>query len=250
MIQANLRLVVRIAQPFPNHNGGQIAFGPDGELYIGMGDGGAAGDPYGNGQNRHQLLGKILRIDPQRHTTTRGYAIPTDNPFVGSNDAAPEIWLVGLRNPWRFSFDRSTGDLWIGDVGQDTYEEVDHIGAGVGGENLGWNRREGTHDYNGGARRNDDVEPVYDYRHGSAACSITGGFVYRGRAIVALRGTYVFADFCGGALTGLTLDAQGQARARDLAAHVDQPTTFGETPDGELLVASRTGTVYEVVAAR
>ena len=145
---ASERLVLRVDQPFANHNGGQLAFGPDRRLYIALGDGGSGGDPYGNGQSLGTLLGKILRIDP-RPGNGHSYRIPADNPFTGHPGARPEIWDYGLRNPWRFSFDPATGDLWIGDVGQDAWEEIDHEPAGSGGRNYGWNRREGTHRFAG-----------------------------------------------------------------------------------------------------
>jgi glucose/arabinose dehydrogenase len=196
------RTVMSIKQPEPNHNGGQLAFGPDGDLYVGMGDGGSEGDigaghaPGGNGQSLDTLLGKILRIDPAP-TASAAYSVPPDNPFVATAGARPEIWAYGLRNPWRFSFDKKTGDLWIGDVGQDRYEEIDRVPATQGrdagkGVNFGWNRLEGDHPYQGNAP-SDAVPPVYEISHDTGACAVVGGFVYRGTKIRDLQGDYLFS---------------------------------------------------------
>jgi glucose/arabinose dehydrogenase len=188
-------------QPFANHNGGALAFGPDGDLYISLGDGGSGGDPQGNGQKLTTLLAKILRIDVSDSATDRPYAIPSDNPYAdGANGAKPEIWLTGLRNPWRMSFDRATGDLWIGDVGQNAWEEIDVQRAGVpGGTNFGWNRMEGSHCYQPSSGCEDPALtlPVTDYGH-DQGCTVIGGDVYRGTAQPALTGGYVFADYCTG----------------------------------------------------
>ena len=194
-------------QQFANHNGGQLRFGPDGYLYIGAGDGGAAGDPSGNGQNTNSLLAKVLRIDVESGTAP--YAIPPTNPFVGRSGYRPEIWAYGLRNPWRFSFDRATGDLYIGDVGQDHYEEIDYQPArDPGGENYGWNIMEGLHCYAQPACSADGLTlPVFEYPHTNGNCSISGGFVYRGSQVPSLEGTYLYADYCTGLISGLTRGA-------------------------------------------
>jgi glucose/arabinose dehydrogenase len=242
------RRVLFVDQPFPNHNGGNLVFGPDGYLYIGLGDGGSGGDPYGNGQNLGTLLGKMLRIDP-RPTGGHPYGVPPDNPFVNRDGVGPEIWAFGLRNPWRYSFDRETGDLWIGDVGQDTVEEIDYQPAGShGGENYGWNRLEGTHGYDGSAPPN-AVPPVNEFLHDGGVCAVTGGYVYRGEAIPALRGAYVFADSCAGWIRALRL-VSGKARdVTDLGLSASAPVSFGEDAAGELYVLGLTGPVYRVAPA-
>ncbi len=249
---ASERDVLFVEQPYANHNGGDIRFGPDGMLYVALGDGGAGGDPQGNGQDRESLLGKILRIDPAA-SGTAAYSVPADNPFVGAA-GADEIWAYGLRNPWRFSFDRATGDLWIGDVGQGLWEEIDHTPAGVGGSNFGWNVREGFHAYEGGgegggsAESIDAVDPVFELAHTDGNCSVTGGFVYRGGAIAELVGAYVFGDYCAGDL--LALDLRGDTpRAVPLDLNVAELTSFGEDNRGELYAAGRGGSLWKLVAA-
>jgi glucose/arabinose dehydrogenase len=251
------RSILFVEQPQPNHNGGQLAFGPDGYLYIAFGDGGAAGDEGpghvkgGNGQSLRTMLGKILRVDP----TPEGpepYVVPQDNPFVGRSRAKPEIWSYGLRNPWRFSFDPDTGDLWIGDVGQNAWEEIDFVrannGHGAGrGEDFGWNLREGLHEYRGRAPSG-AVEPVYEVSHDDGACSITGGFVYRGAAIDSLRGKYVFTDYCDGRLLALSPSGNGAFRAEDLGVTLPSVSSFGQGPDRELYVLSQERGIYEIVA--
>jgi glucose/arabinose dehydrogenase len=238
------REVLFVDQPYSNHNGGNLVFGPDGYLYIGLGDGGSGGDPQGNAQSLQTLLGKMLRIDP-RPSGDEPYGIPADNPFVETPDARPEIWAYGLRNPWRYSFDRSTGDLWIGDVGQSAWEEVDHQPASSdGGENYGWNVREGSHAYSAGSLF-DAVDPVYDYSHSDGGCVVTGGYVYRGAVIPDLVGSYVFADFCLGALEVLRADGI----AVDLGPTVQGVSSFGEDAAGDLYVLSLGGQVYRVVPA-
>jgi glucose/arabinose dehydrogenase len=250
------RAVLEVAQPQPNHNGGQLAFGPDGYLYIGFGDGGAGGDQGpghasgGNGQSLETLLGKILRIDP-RGAPGRPYAVPTDNPFVGDTDALPEIWAYGLRNPWRFSFDAVSGDLWIGDVGQNAWEEIDFAAAEDGrdagrGANFGWNIREGAHEYRG-RPSSDLVEPIYEMSHDDGACSVTGGFVYRGRAIPELEGRYVFTDYCRGELLALARRGASGARVRNLGIEMPTVSSFGEGPDRELYVLSQSTGIYKLV---
>jgi glucose/arabinose dehydrogenase len=252
------RTVLTVPQPQANHNGGQLAFGPDGLLYIGMGDGGGAGDSGpghvagGNAQSLGTLLGKILRIDP-RPAGAAAYSIPRDNPFVGQSGARGEIWAYGLRNPWRFSFDRATGDLWIGDVGQSAWEEIDVAPATSGrnagrGANFGWNRLEGTHSFTGSAPSS-TVTPVVEISHERGACSVIGGFVYRGRAIPALRGTYLYTDYCDGQLRGVVRNAAGRTRRVDLGIDIETPSSFGERVDGELYVLSQQSGLLRLVPA-
>lgn len=236
------REVLAVDQPFANHNGGHLAFTADGRLWIGLGDGGSGGDPQGNAQNLGVLLGKMLRIDP-RPTGGRPYGVPNDNPFVGRAGARPEIWALGLRNPWRYSFDRQTGDLWIGDVGQNAWEEINMVtAASEGGENYGWPRREGAHAFRGGTAPPGAVEPVHEYALGSGNCAVVGGFVYRGTRVAALlEGKYVFADSCKGEVMTLT----GRT-ATSLGLEAAPVGSFGEDADGELYVLSLAGTVYRL----
>jgi glucose/arabinose dehydrogenase len=235
-----------INQPFANHNGGQIAFGPDGYLYIGTGDGGSGGDPLGNAQNPATLLGKILRIDVESGPVS--YAVPPDNPFSGREGFRGEIWALGLRNPWRFSFDRGTGDLYIGDVGQNTFEEVDFQPAsGAGGENYGWNVMEGNHCFGGAACVTTGfVPPVAEYDH-SQGCSITGGTVYRGGSYPGMEGIYFYGDFCSGRVWGLARD--GSAWENSLLLTVPFSVSgFGEDEAGNLYATDYSGgAVYEIV---
>jgi glucose/arabinose dehydrogenase len=239
------RRVFFTEQPYPNHNGGEVTFGPDGMLYIGLGDGGSAGDPHGNAQNLATPLGKILRIDPNA-LGSASYSVPSNNPFVKRTGAFREIWMYGLRNPWRFSFDRATGDLWIGDVGQGAYEEIDFARAGEQGINWGWNRREGLHEFKG-AKPSGARDPIIDAPHSGGWCAIVGGFVYRGRAIPTLDGTYLYGDNCRPNVDAL-VERDGRAIAhRDLGVEVPSLTSFGEDRAGELYIAARAGTVYEVV---
>jgi glucose/arabinose dehydrogenase len=243
------RELLFVEQPFSNHNGGAIAFGPDGNLYVALGDGGAAGDPSGNAQSLSTLLGKLLRISPEP-TGARPYTIPADNPFVGNDAARPEIWAYGLRNPWRFSFDRQTGDLWIGDVGQDAFEEVDvELEGSAGGSDFGWDRFEGTHRFEGDADRRDTVLPVYEYAHDGSVCAVTGGYVYRGEAIPSLQGAYVFGDFCSGRLEALRLGDGDASGPVSLGPVVPNLASFGEDADGELYALSLSGVVYRLVPA-
>jgi len=195
---ASERVLMTIGQPYANHNGGALAFGRDGMLYIGMGDGGSGGDPQGNGQRLDTLLGKILRIDVGLPGAAAPYAVPPDNPYATATNARPEIWLSGLRNPWRIRFDAPTGDLWIGDVGQDRWEEIDVIRSGTGGQDLGWNIMEGTHCFGADTcDRTGLTLPVAEYGH-DAGCAVIGGVVARGSAVPAIRDRYVFADDCSG----------------------------------------------------
>jgi glucose/arabinose dehydrogenase len=226
-----------IPQPYGNHNGGMIAFGPDHYLYIGMGDGGSGGDPANYAQNQNKLLGKLLRIDlDQQHP----YDIPPDNPFVKGN-GRPEIFAWGLRNPWRFSFDRETGDLWAGDVGQNAWEEIDVMKMG---KNYGWRLLEGTHCFNPETHCRQDskfVDPVTEYAHEQGRCSVTGGYVYRGEKIPDLAGTYVFGDFCSGEIWGYRNGERQILQSTDL-----QISSFGEDRDGELYVLGYGGEIFRM----
>lgn len=245
---ATARTVLVVEQPAANHNAGALAFGPEGHLYVTMGDGGGAGDPFGTGQDPASLLGSILRIDPLGGDP---YAIPADNPFL-DRPGRPETWLYGVRNPWRISFDRSTGDLWIADVGQNAVEEVNVAYAAAGGgrgANLGWSLVEGSAPFAGtGPPTEDYLGPIYEYTH-AEGCSVTGGYVYRGSAIAALDGVYIFGDYCTSAVWGLlTTPEDGLIGRVDLGLQL-APTTlvsFGQGPDGELYVLSFDGAVYRL----
>lgn len=243
-------VVLEVAQPFGNHNGGMIAFGPDGYLYVGLGDGGSRGDPQGNAQDRSTLLGSLLRIDVSESTEGERYRVPPDNPFVGMSGARGEIWAYGLRNPWRFSFDGDgetgddrTGDLWLGDVGQNAYEEINLI---VRGGNYGWNTLEGLHCYGADAciRGGFDL-PIVEYGH-DLGCSVTGGYVYRGDAIPELNGAYVYADFCSGRVWALRHD-EGAVTGPEIIADVTFPiSSFGVDRHDELYVLGFDGWVYRM----
>ncbi|MEU9700957.1 PQQ-dependent sugar dehydrogenase [Streptomyces sp. NPDC047981] len=238
------RTVLTQTQPYSNHNGGDIKFGPDGYLYIAFGDGGAGGDPHGNGQNLDTLLGKMLRIDPRGGTP---YAIPADNPFVNDPNAKDEIWAYGLRNPWRFSFDASTGALLIGDVGQNDWEEIDWAPArDKGGENYGWSQMEGNHPFRGGTEPANHVRPVHEYARGGLGCAVTGGFVYRGDAIPALKGQYVFSDYCDGTLRSLTMKNGTVTAVNDLVVNAGEVVSFVQGRKGELYVLAQGGTIARI----
>lgn len=235
-------IVLQIEQPAANHNGGMLAFGPDGYLYIGMGDGGGSGDRYGNGQNPATLLGKMLRIDVLQETQ-QPYAIPADNPWVAAEwqgaDVRDEIWAVGLRNPWRYSFDRATGDLWIGDVGQNQFEEINYTPAdSTGGLNYGWPLMEASTCYNSS---NDDcdqsglIRPVAEYSHGGH-CSVTGGYVYRGAAFPVLQGVYLFGDYCSGTLWATWFAETKQWQTAPMVENAARLSSFGEDEAGELYI--------------
>jgi glucose/arabinose dehydrogenase len=246
------RVVLSLAQPFANHNGGQLAFGPDGYLYIGLGDGGSGGDPLGNAQNLDVLLGKILRIDVDGTPAAgRPYAIPPSNPFASGGirpgDGRPEIWAYGLRNPWQFSFDPSSGDLYIGDVGQGAWEEVDRQPSdSAGGENYGWSVMEGRHCYRQDCDQTGYVKPIAEYGH-DQGCSITGGHVYRGTAQPELVGVYVFADYCSGLLFTLQVD-EGTTSPKVVLDSGLRVTAFGVDQAGEIYLADLAGgAVYRVV---
>jgi glucose/arabinose dehydrogenase len=247
---ASARALLHVGQPYPNHNGGALAFGPDGDLYVSLGDGGSGGDPHGNGQRLDTTLGKILRIDVDHPSNGRAYGIPAGNPFVGDPFAHPEIWLYGLRNPWRMSFDRATGDLWIGDAGQNVWEEVDVARAGVGGLNYGWNRMEGDHCYPPGSHcdRTGLTKPVAEYSHDGGACVVIGGAVYRGDAFPILRGGYLYSDFCTGTIWALDAAAT-HPKPAVVGAHAGQIAAYGEDQAGNLYAASLDGTIYRVTAA-
>ncbi|MFG2343130.1 PQQ-dependent sugar dehydrogenase [Streptomyces phaeochromogenes] len=238
------RTVITQTQPYSNHNGGDIRFGPDGYLYIALGDGGSGGDPHGNGQNLDTLLGKMLRIDPQGG---KPYAIPRDNPFVNDPNAKDEIWAYGLRNPWRFSFDARTGDLLIGDVGQNDWEEIDWAPArSRGGENYGWSQMEGTHPFRGGTEPANHVPPVHEYDRTGLGCSVTGGYVYRGRAIPELKGQYVFSDYCDGTLRTLRMKNGKVTGESDLGVNGGEVISFVQGGDGELYVLAIGGSVSRI----
>lgn len=233
--QETIRLV--IPQPYSNHNGGMIAFGPDAFLYIGTGDGGAGGDPENRAQDRKSLLGKFLRIDVDGPPPFR---IPADNPFVGQ-PGQPEIFALGLRNPWRFSFDRQTGDLWAGDVGQNLWEEIDVIAKG---KNYGWRLLEGKHCFNPAKNcesARQVVPPVTEYSHEQGRCSVTGGYVYRGKRVPSLEGVYVFGDFCTGEVWGYRDGQTTQLLDTDL-----QISSFGEDREGELYVIGHQGKIFQI----
>lgn len=246
------RVLLEVEQPFANHNGGHLAVGRDGFLYIGLGDGGDRGDPLEQGQDPTTLLGSILRIDPLAAAGDLPYAIPSGNPFADAQGGAPEVWLYGVRNPWRFSFDRATGDLWVADVGQNEWEEITWLPATGGfdagrGANLGWNEMEGTHEFDGDNPEG-AVLPIHEYGHEDGACSITGGYVYRGSAIPALQGAYLFADYCAPGLRAIQAH-EGQVLAERTWPELggSQIQSFGEDLDGELFVLSAAGPVLKVV---
>ena len=226
-------VLLEVNQPWGNHNGGTVVFGPDGHLYVGIGDGGAANDPYNNGQNNKTLLGTIIRIDVNQKTEDHPYAIPPDNPLIGGDGTREEIWAWGLRNPWRMSFDRETGALWTGDVGQNAWEEIDII---VRGGNYGWKLREGNHEFQGDqSNRSRMIDPVFEYGRRSGG-SITGGHVYRGSANPSLVGTYIYADYLTKKVWKLSLSEENTYVSEQIATTTPLAiSSFGETPSGEIL---------------
>ena len=234
------KIIMEIGQPYSNHNGGQVTFGPDGYLYVGLGDGGSGGDPRGHGQDLRTLLGTILRIDVSTLDELGSYAVPPDNPFVGVQGARPEIWAYGLRNPWRFSFDRETGDLWTGDVGQNKLEEIDIIRPGL---NYGWNIVEGSLCFRDSPCSSEGLEPPVTEYGRDGGCSVTGGYVYRGPRIPSLVGAYLYGDFCTGNIWALRHDGS-QVVDQALIADTDlQISSFAEGPDGEVYILSFTGEI-------
>ena len=237
--------ILEVSQPAANHNGGMIVFGPGGYLYVGLGDGGGSGDPQGYGQSRNDLLGSLLRLDVSGAT----YTVPPDNPFVGTASVRGELWNYGLRNPWRFSFDRQTNELYIGDVGQGDREEVDVQPAAGGGENYGWNRMEGMHCYPPGSNCTTTglTLPVLDYTH-AAGCAITGGYVYRGAALPAIQGTYFYSDYCSGLLWSFRWQGGMVTEQHSWPQPPGNVTSFGEDAAGELYILTRGGGVYKIVA--
>ncbi|HEY8529073.1 MAG TPA: PQQ-dependent sugar dehydrogenase [Paenibacillaceae bacterium] len=244
-------ILLEFNQPYPNHNGGQLAFGPDGYLYIATGDGGSGGDPQGNGQNLKTLLGKILRIDVDGRSGNLNYAIPPDNPFAGNRDGyREEIYAYGLRNPWRFSFDPATGWLWAADVGQNAMEEIDIIEKG---RNYGWNVMEGSLCFNprSGCKKDGLTLPIWEYPplRGSGGASVTGGYVYRGKEIPELVGKYVFADFVDGRMWVLEYDGSGPARATELDIRQPDISSFGVDENGELYACILDGKIMRIVRA-
>lgn len=244
---ASAHILLTIAQPYSNHNGGQLQFGPDGYLYIGMGDGGSGGDPENRAQNLTSLLGKLLRIDVDSGDP---YAIPPTNPFAQSSSARHEIWAYGVRNPWRFSFDRRTGDLWIADVGQDSHEEIDfQPSTSTGGENYGWRLMEGLHCFN--PLSNCAVPgltlPVVEYDHTGGNCSITGGYRYRGETYARMSGIYIYGDYCTGIIWGATPQRDGSVTTQLLLDTTMQISSFGEDVNGELYVLDiQAGRAYQL----
>ena len=242
---ATARELLFVDQPFANHNGGHLVFGPDGKLWIGLGDGGSRNDPRDNAQSLGTILGKMLRIDP-RPSGDGPYTVPTDNPFVGRAGARGEIWALGLRNPWRYSFDRATGDLWIGDVGQNATEEVDFTpGSSKGGQNYGWARLEGTRPVSGSPPAG-AVGPIVEYDLSGGNCAVTGGYVYRGTKIPDLVGAYLYADFCQGEIQALR-QVGGRAQGeRSLDVTVPNLSSFAEDAAGELYALSLSGGVFRL----
>jgi glucose/arabinose dehydrogenase len=237
---ASERILYEVPDPYRNHNGGMLAFGPDGMLYIGSGDGGSRGDPKNNGQRLDTLLGKILRVTPDG-------TVPADNPFAGTAGARGEIWAYGLRNPWRFSFDRATGALWAGDVGQNQWEEIDVVRKGG---NYGWRLFEGVEEFDNvdGRAAGDFIAPVLTYGR-ELGCSVTGGYVYRGKAVPPLQGHYLYADFCSGRVWAVPAEGKGGRKSREIAS-VTSPSSFGEDSAGELYVTSFDGGLYRLALRR
>ena len=251
-------MLLKIPKPFNEHNAGTLSFDRNGLLYIAIGDGGSSGDPKGNAQRTDVLLGKVLRIDP-KPSASLPYSIPPENPFAGRGTstlgtvktvkARPEIIAFGLRNPWRATVDAETGDVWIPDVGESTVEEINRIPTGSNvAFNFGWSLREGRQSFKGPRPKN-AVDPVFDYPHADGRCSVVGGVVYRGSAIAALQGRYVFGDVCSGRIQVLDDPLPGRGRASDLGARVSYLTSFGVGPDGELIATSLEGGLYRLVRA-
>ncbi len=236
------QIIFQIAQPFSNHNGGHMDFGPDGYLYISLGDGGSANDPLGAGQNTQLLLGSILRLDVNGQLP---YSIPEDNPFVGNDAGADEIWSYGLRNVWRFSFDAATGDMYLADVGQNQWEEINFQPAdSTGGENYGWNVWEATTIFAGGTAEG-HILPIAEYNH-SVGCSVTGGYVYRGEAIPDLEAVYLFSDYCSGRVWATYRDSNMQWNTIEFLSTGMQVSSFGVDEANEMYIIDYSGTVYRI----
>jgi glucose/arabinose dehydrogenase len=240
---ASGQILMEIAQPFGNHKGSDLVFGPDGFLYLSPGDGGSGGDPHGNGQKLDTLLGKILRIDVDKQDAGLAYAIPPDNPFVGQAGARGEIWAYGIRNVWRMTFDRKTGDLWAGDVGQNIWEEVDII---VKGGNYGWNLREGKHPFENKKPVDGLIDPIVEYGR-QLGSSITGGYVYRGKASKQLQGVYHYADFASGRIFGVKFENKKVVANVELVNTGLNISSFGEDGKGELYITAFDGRIYKLV---
>ena len=257
VVASSQRRVLALHQPFSNHNGGTITYGPDNRLYVALGDGGDAGDPFNNGQNLRVLLGKILRINPNPGPQNN-FSAPASNPFFDQPPRRKAIWIYGVRNPWRISFDMETGDLWVGDVGQNAIEEVDFLPADGDGlnagraDNLGWRRMEGSEPFNGGVEPNNHTPPVFEYQHAADRCSIIGGYVYRG-ADVDYDGTYFFGDFCTGEIGYVQVDGNGDLQSSAIDIGDDAPDftlqSFGQDNAGEVFVLTSNGTVSRIVEA-
>ena len=244
--RTTMQLILKVAHPHTTHYGGAMAFGPDGYLYIGIGDGGSAGDPQNQSQNLGVLLGKIMRLDVESTPSSPGYRIPAGNPFVGRRGARPEIWAYGLRNPWRFSFDPSTGDLWIGDVGQDRWEEVDRMTAGARGWNFGWSLYEGSHFFKAKSKLRGFAWPVAQYSHAEGE-AVMGGYRYRGSSYPRMQGVYFFGDYASGSIWGLQ-DSGGVWVRQLLLATPYAITAFGVDDNGELWVTDLSaGTIHHLV---
>jgi glucose/arabinose dehydrogenase len=248
---ASEQVILRQQQPYPNHNGGGLAFGRDGDLYIGLGDGGSGGDPLGNGQSLETFLGKMLRIDIDHPDPGKAYGIPADNPFVGRTGARPEIWAYGLRNPFRFSFDQAANDLWIGDVGQDRWEEIDVVRAGSpSGKDFGWNIAEGNHCFQpaDGCNIGGLAPPISEYGH-DQGCAVIGGLVYRPSTFPLLDGGYLFTDSCTATLWAIPADATSFVEPVPVGELGGSPAGFGINAQGDLLVARLDGTILKLSAA-
>ncbi|GIW52571.1 MAG: glucose dehydrogenase [Gemmatimonadales bacterium] len=240
-------LVLAVDQPFSNHNGGLVMFGPDGMLYVGLGDGGSGGDPFGHAQNLGTLLGSLLRIDVDAAVP---YAVPQDNPFVKRPGARGEIWAYGLRNPWRFAFDREGGMLYIADVGQNRWEEINAVPIGAAGVNYGWNILEGSECFNAPSCNREGLTlPVHEYPRTGGACGVIGGFVYRGQQIPQVRGHYFYSDYCAGFLRSFRLvDGKAEDHREWNVGNLGQVLSFGEDSAGELYILSANGRVYRLAA--
>jgi glucose/arabinose dehydrogenase len=259
------KIILSFKQPYQNHNGGHMLFGPDRKLYISVGDGGYAGDPHSHGQNYRTLFGSILRLDVDQDN---GYTIPLDNPFLNQNNARPEIWCYGLRNPWRFSFDRQNSDLYIGDVGQGNWEEINYLPFNeVSGKNFGWNQMEGKHNYNDAIISESDyfIDPVFEYpnnanyikaligwdQNNAKGCSVTGGYVYRGQVIEEVFGLYFFGDYCTGKVWTIKIDSGNSSNYIEWDfSNIKEDvniSSFAEDKSGELYILNHSGSIYKII---